>query len=178
MLAGLAAAREKLPALRLVFAGRLERHKTERIEGEARRAGVCAAIRFLGFTADDDLRALYRHALAHVFISRAEGFGYTVIEAMASGCPVITTRCGSLAEIADGCAELVEPDEPGAVGDAILRLATGAEYRARLREAGLQWSQAFACESQARGTVGVLRMLLARSPCLRVVRGTFAGAAP
>ena len=67
----------------------------------------------LGFVGDDDLSVLFRAARAHVLVSWCEGFGLTVVEAMAAGCPVVTTKGGSLGEVAGDAALTVEPDDHG-----------------------------------------------------------------
>lgn len=59
---------------------------------------------------DDELAAAYSGAVALLHPSTYEGFGLPVLEAMACGCPVITTACGSLAEVAGGAAIFVAPD--------------------------------------------------------------------
>jgi len=122
--------------------------------------GVSGRVRVLGFVGDRELRALYRGALAHLIVSRFEGFGYTVVEAMASGCPVITTSCGSLAEVAGDAAVMVDPDDVGGIGRAIRRLSVDQEYRAGLVERGRGRALEFSCEKQAMAMVDVFRGML------------------
>lgn len=160
MVGGVAAARKAGADVMLAFAGRLEPEKVQRIRDLAKRAGVEDAVRILGYVSDDDLRALFRSALAHLFVSRSEGFGYTVVEAMASGCPVITTRCGSLAEVAGDAALLVDPDDVAAIGQAIIRVSTDDRTRAELQHAGLERAVRFSCEEQARMTLRVFARVL------------------
>jgi alpha-1,3-rhamnosyl/mannosyltransferase len=68
-------------------------------------------VRFLGSPGDDELAREYASATALLMLSRAEGFGLPVIEAMAYGCPVIAARCGALPEIVGDAGILVAPDD-------------------------------------------------------------------
>ena len=61
---------------------------------------VAKKVLFLGYVEDDALARLYSGALALIFPSRYEGFGLPILEAMACGCPVITTREASMPEVA------------------------------------------------------------------------------
>ena len=160
MIGGLSWAVRRSADVHLAFAGRLEPFKVEAIRQLAGREGVSEYVHILGYVSDSDLRALYRGALAHLFVSRFEGFGYTVIEAMASGCPVITTHCGSLAEVAGDCAWLVDPDDREAIGEAIWELCSSEQKREQLRADGLRWAQSFSCESQASRMLEVFRSLV------------------
>lgn len=67
-------------------------------------------VRVLGYVKETDLPALYSGALFFIYPSFFEGFGLPVIEAMACGCPVITSPKGSLREIVQDCALFVDPD--------------------------------------------------------------------
>src|SRR5690606_27899472 len=114
MIGGLARARAEGIEVDLAWAGKLAPSRSEAPEREARAAAVADAVHALGYVPDDDLRELYRAARAHLFVSRAEGFGLTVVEAMAAGCPVITTKAGSLAEVAGDSALAVDPEDHAA----------------------------------------------------------------
>ena len=88
---------------------------------------MLAAVLRLGYVSDDELRVLYRAARAHLLVSRCEGFGLTVVEAMAAGCPVVTTKGGSLSEVAGDAALQVDPENLAAIGDALVRLCREPE---------------------------------------------------
>jgi glycosyltransferase involved in cell wall biosynthesis len=111
---------------------------------------------------DATLKAIYRAALATLFVSRAEGFGYPVLEAMASGCPVITSNVSSLPEVAGDAALLVDPEDPTAIAQAVLHLCRDPSSRQELKRRGLVRAQAFSLESQARATLAVYRRVLER----------------
>ena len=82
-------------------------------ERAAERAGVASRVEFRGHVPLDELAALYRGAACLVFPSRYEGFGLPVLEAMASGTPVVATTAGALPEAAGDAAILVARAEPG-----------------------------------------------------------------
>jgi len=106
------------------------------------------ALRLLGHVDDALLPGLYAGAEAFALPSLYEGFGLPVLEAMASGTPVLTTTAGALPEVAGGAARLVE--DPAAFADELpALLADGAEL-ARLRAAGLERARAFSWDRTAR----------------------------
>jgi glycosyltransferase involved in cell wall biosynthesis len=162
MFAALAEARSRAPelGLELVWAAKLAPRRLALLRREAAAHGVLEAVRWVGFVSDDVLRGLYRAAVATLFVSRWEGFGFPVLEAMAAECPVITSDRSSLRELAEGAAVLVDPEDHGATARAVLELAVGAEERDRLRALGRERARRYTLERQAEGTLAVYRRLL------------------
>jgi len=97
----------------------------------------------LGRVNDDDLAYLYQQALCLVFPSKTEGFGLPVLEAMALGCPVISSDAASLPEVCGEAALYASPDDAGAWLAAIGRLAAEPMLRKNLASAGPKRSKAF-----------------------------------
>lgn len=114
--------------------------------------------RALGGVAETDLDALYRSAEALVYPSRHEGFGMPVLEAMARGCPVVTSNRSSLPEVAGDAALLVDPDDVAALRDTLLRVLDDGDLRARLAAAGRSRAAAFTWEASARAHLTAYRL--------------------
>ena len=111
---------------------------------------------WVGEVSDEELAALYRGARAFVFPSLYEGFGIPVLEAMASGSPVVTSRGGATEEVAGGAAVLVDPLDEEAIAAGIEE-ASGR--RDELRALGLARSNAYSWKAVADAVEHVWREL-------------------
>jgi glycosyltransferase involved in cell wall biosynthesis len=118
--------------------------------------GLAGAVRFVGPAPDADLPALYGGALAFAFPSLWEGFGLPVLEAMATGAPVVASNRGALPEVTAGAALLVEPTA-APLAEALGQLLADAPLRERLRAAGLARAAEFSWARTARETLAVYR---------------------
>jgi glycosyltransferase involved in cell wall biosynthesis len=106
-------------------------------------------IRFLDFVPEEDLPAFYTAADAVALVSRWEGFGLPVLEAMACGAPVLTSDVSSLPEIAGHAALLVNPDDTTAIAAHLERLMEDPGLRDALRQRGHVRAAQFAWEKTA-----------------------------
>jgi glycosyltransferase involved in cell wall biosynthesis len=109
-----------------------------------------------GEVSDEELAALYRGARALVFPSLYEGFGIPVLEAMASGAPVVTSRGGATEEVAGGAAVLVDPLDEASITSGI---EEAAARRDELRALGLERAKAYTWTSVADAVERVWREL-------------------
>jgi glycosyltransferase involved in cell wall biosynthesis len=160
---GLIEARRQLETspLTLVLAG-VDRGAGDRLEGFAADNGAADAIVRLGAVAEPMLRSLYRGAAALVYPSRYEGFGLPLVEAMASGTPVLAARAASIPEVVGESGILLDPDDPKRWADAIVQVMTDPVLRARLRADGLARAAMFTWERTARITLDVYRRVAQR----------------
>lgn len=110
-------------------------------------------VRLLGRVPQEDLAGLY--ALAHTFIypSLYEGFGLPILEAMASGTPVVTSNTSSMKEVGGNVAMLVDPMSTHSIAQAIESLTNlHAEELQKHKEQGIQWASQFTWEKTAQQT--------------------------
>lgn len=121
------------------------------------RARKDGHIRHLGYVNDDDLPALYSEATAFLFPTLHEGFGLPVLEAMASGTPVLTSNVSALPEIAGDAALLVDPTDEEAIAAGITRLALDGQLREKLIAAGRARARQFSWDDTATGTIEAYR---------------------
>ena len=129
----------------LVIVGRKD-HPDYSLQHVIAESGTGERICFPGYVAPDDLATLYAGAHVFAFPSRYEGFGRPVVEAMASGVPVVTSQTSSLPEIACGAAELIAPEEVRAIGDGLLRLCMDGKMREERIKLGIERAREFTQE--------------------------------
>jgi len=98
-------------------------------------SGVSDRIIALTGTSNEELETLYSNALALIFPSLEEGFGWPIAEAQACGCPVATTNRPPMTEVAGGTVIFFDPDDPVGAAQAI---AAGLRQREQLSEEGLK----------------------------------------
>ncbi len=105
-------------------------------------------VMFLGYLSPNDLKVLMGASTSLMYCSIAEGFGLPIIEAMASGAPVITSHTTSMLELADGKAVLVNPEDVDDIAQAINKVVTADKnlLDSRCKE-NLQYARKFTIES-------------------------------
>lgn len=134
--------RDRFADLSVVMTGRPD------VEGETirrliRRLELQDRVHVLGRVSEDELDALYRSAAALVFPSEYEGFGNPVLEAMARGCPVVTTDAAALPEVAGTAGLIVPAGHPVALAGAIARVLDEPGLAEELSAAGVERAKRF-----------------------------------
>lgn len=130
-----------------LFLGGADWHGAEVIH-ERIRTSVCRdSIRALGFVGPADLPFWYAGAVAMVYPSLFEGFGFPPLEAMACGCPVLSSASGSLAEVTGEAVLRLDPADPSSMAASLQKAATEPNTLETLRKNGVLQSQKFSWES-------------------------------
>jgi glycosyltransferase involved in cell wall biosynthesis len=109
-----------------------------------------------GFVEEEDLPALYSMADAFVLPSLYEGFGIPLLEAMACGCPIVTSTQGSCPEVVDGAGVLVNPRDSADIAEGIYKVLSDREIAAGLVAKGYQRVAQFSWEKCAGETLDVI----------------------
>jgi glycosyltransferase involved in cell wall biosynthesis len=112
-------------------------------------------IRCLGFVPDDFVPDLYRAADLFVYPSLFEGFGMPPLEAMACGCPVLSSPRGSLKEVLGNAAVLVDPEDVDALATQLGYLSSNPGLRHEMKAAGLAQAQRFDWSRTASAMAGL-----------------------
>ncbi|MBN2056665.1 glycosyltransferase family 4 protein [bacterium] len=129
------------------------------LTGEIDRAlaapGLRDRVMLLGYVTKEDLALLYRHAAGLLYPSLYEGFGMPITEAMAAGCPVITSNGSGCAEVAGEAALLVNPLDPAAIASACTKLMKEPGLAGELAQAGIERVKSFSWHRTAEETIAV-----------------------
>jgi glycosyltransferase involved in cell wall biosynthesis len=143
----LASARRKLPQLEFVVAGRRDAGDYAEFIDHARELQLEGYVRVLGYVDTADLGPLLAGASAFLLPSLYEGFGLSALEAMACGTPVLASNLASLPEVVGSGGYLLDPQDPDAWAETVVRLVAGEidskETRSRaLRQAArVDWER-------------------------------------
>jgi len=132
----------------LVLAGR-EGRDAGVVRARTRELGLETWVKITGYLEADELRDLYHSASAFVFPSLGEGFGIPLLEAMASGVPVVSSRAPALPETAGEAAEYFDPLDGEDMARAIVRVLDDGDLRERLVSSGLRRVKGFTWERAA-----------------------------
>lgn len=142
--------------LQLVIAGShgwLQKPIFDRIESSSRKKDIV----LLGRVSDDLLPALYSQAEAFVLPSLYEGFGMPILEAMACGCPVVTSNVSSMPEVAGKAAVLVDPLN---VESIVAGIREALSRKEELKQTGLERAKHFTWDKTARETASIISSVL------------------
>jgi glycosyltransferase involved in cell wall biosynthesis len=146
----------------LVIVGHQDKIFRERkLFTEIETLGLESDVLFTGGVSEEDLCALYSGAEALVYPAFAEGFGLPVVEAMASGTPVVTSNTTALQEVAGSAAILVNPHSHEEIARAVESLLSDESLKSALSRRGLDRARKFRWEETAQKTVEVYRQVIA-----------------
>ena len=150
-----AAVRSSNPGLRLVLAGPVSFAERE-LRSTAPQSLHHEDLVFVSYLSDGAMRELYSSAEALVYPSLYEGFGMPVLEAMACGTRVVTSRGSSLPEVAGDAAVLVEPTDVDAIAAGLQLVLSESTSDANGRRArGIAWSRNFSWQSAGRSVLKI-----------------------
>ncbi len=110
---------------------------------------------FTGYVSDDDLPKLYNAADLFIYPSLYEGFGFPPLEAMACGCPVITSNTSSLPEVVGDAGMMVDPYDVDEIANAMKRVLLDENLREEMIKKGLERAKKFRWENCADETIRV-----------------------
>jgi glycosyltransferase involved in cell wall biosynthesis len=150
---------DKWPHNLIIAGGKGWLYETMLAEVEAQ--GLAGRVKFIGFADDADLPALYSAGSLYVFPSLYEGFGLTLLEAMACGLPVLSADASCLPEVAGQAAVLLSPHDQDGWTAAIDSLLADPAGRAHLVAAGFLQARQFDWGRAARQLSAIYRRLLA-----------------
>lgn len=115
---------------------------------------------FTGYVPDEELPALYSAATCFVYPSFYEGFGIPVLEAMACGCPVITSNNSSLKEIAGNAAFFIDPKNTEQIAEKIQVLLNSPKEREKRKDEGMKQAKKYTWDSFARRTKEIYHQVI------------------
>ncbi len=147
------------PDARLVFVQR-QGPSTAPLASLAEKLGVADQVIFAGSVGGDALLQLYSNAVMLLHPSFCEGFGNPVAEAMACGCPVITSNMSAMPEVAGGAAALADPYDNAQIAVALRKVWESAAFASGLREAGLARARQLDWADFARANIALYRSIL------------------
>ena len=117
----------------------------------------------LGFVSDEELVGIYNLATVFVMPSYYEGFGLPIIEAMQSGCPVVTSRNGSIPEVAGEAVYYVDAGNVESIKDGIEKVFSSKSLQLELSKKGLDLAGFFSWEKTAKETMNVYKKVMGES---------------
>ena len=133
------------------------------IERQTAQLSAKERIIFLDYVPTEDLPGLYSMAQSLVFASLYEGFGLPVLEAMACGCPVITSRSTSIPEVGGDSVFYVDPYNVDDIAQGMYQILTKVELRESLRHKGIKRSQLFSWDKTAKDILDIFSNCLDRT---------------
>ena len=134
------------------------------LQKAARRLGLSERIFILPAVSRADLIMLYSSAELLLHPSLCEGFGNPLAEAMACGCPVVTSDRSAMVEVTAGAAMLIDPNDAEAIAQAVGAIIDDQALRSTMRENGLLRAEQLGWPEFARANLALYRRVLGEEP--------------
>lgn len=144
----------------LWLAGPSDKRYTPGLKKQVEELGISERVKFLNYVPESELPKIINGAIALIFPSLWEGFGFPVLEAMACGTPVITSNLSSLPEVAGDAAILINPYNLNEITEAMQIIVTDSQLRSSLSTQGISRASQFYWEKTGLATVEVLSRYL------------------
>jgi glycosyltransferase involved in cell wall biosynthesis len=154
------------PETKLALVGRENAYQLK-MKSLAESLGILDRVSFCGYLPTKELAALYSGAVMLVFPSIDEGFGIPIIEAFASGVPVVTSKIEAIQEVAGVAAQYVNPQRHEEIADAISDIYTNTVHRENLILLGSTRAVDFSWDKHARETIRIYYKVLGRTKDLK-----------
>lgn len=152
--------KRKHPQYKLVIVGK-KGWKFKHIEESLKHYQLEKEVIFPGYVEDEDLQEVYHLASVFVFPSLYEGFGIPPLEAMACGCPVVSSNVSSLPEVIGEAGLLIDPKNAHKIAEAVSSLLTNEQVRTTLIERGKIQAAKFNWKDSAQTALKVFESLSA-----------------
>jgi glycosyltransferase involved in cell wall biosynthesis len=154
---------QKHPDAELIIVGNIRDHVRSRFcsaldEVTSRNQGIKISLR--EYSTDEEIVSLYRNAAVFVYPSLYEGFGLPVLEAMAQGCPVITSNVSSLPEVVGDAAVLIDPFNTTELAQAMTKVLTDDKLKREMSLKGVNRAKLFSWDTTAAKYVDVFDRVL------------------
>ncbi|MCM8816239.1 MAG: glycosyltransferase family 4 protein [Candidatus Omnitrophica bacterium] len=143
--------------LKLVIVG--DSSLKEKLLPEIEKNRLIEGVHFTGYLDSEQLAYLYNRAELFIFPSLYEGFGLPVLEAMACGCPVVTSNVSALPEVSGGAAILVDPYNVEEIKNAIEKVLTDNQLKKNMRNKGLKHAEKFSWKKSASEIIETYKIL-------------------
>ena len=134
-----------------------------RIRQQAQRLGIADRLQLVGRVSNEDLPAIYQQATVFLYPTLYEGFGFPIVEAMASGVPVITSNKSAMREVAQGYADLVNPLDIEEMARALAQSMNNPQHREALVRLGSRRAEDFRWHRTAKQTLAIYLKVLGAS---------------
>ncbi len=153
--------KEQHEDLKIIFVGKRKYHH-KKLQNWAKKQPFYEDILFTGFIPDEELKWYYQNALVYVFPSLSEGFGLPGLEAMAHGCPVVSSNATCLPEVNGDAAEYFNPLDITDMAEKIDKVISSEALRKKLIEKGYENAKRFSWRRMATQTLQVYKDALTK----------------